>query len=211
MCGYPCSGKTRRAEELRVYFEQNCEPSRKVHIVGDAGLEVDRNTVYAGKYGELDFMFVSIMNSFHFVFLAIKSQKCDSWSESIADSQKEKNVRASLKAEVERWVCNNFVEPSVAFLLLPFFIVSIYSFRKVNKDDIVILDSLNYIKGKSTFWYADDIFVCFYISITIVFHLFFIGYRYELFCLTKHARTPHCLVSQSTSTFSNNIFIIIYF
>ncbi|MEQ2172197.1 kti12, chromatin associated, partial [Goodea atripinnis] len=37
---------------------------------------------------------------------------------------------------------------------------------KVNKDNIVILDSLNYIKG----------------------------YRYELFCLTKHAQTPHCLV-----------------
>lgn len=107
MCGYPCSGKTRRAEELRVYFEQNCEPSRKVHIVGDAALDVDVNTVYA-------------------------------------DSQKEKNVRASLKAEVE---------------------------RKVNKDDVVILDSLNYIKG----------------------------YRYELFCLTKHARTPHCLVYCLTS------------
>ncbi|XP_061750821.1 protein KTI12 homolog isoform X2 [Nerophis ophidion] len=60
------------------------------------------------------------------------------------DSQKEKQVRAVLKAEVE---------------------------RKVNKDDIVILDSLNYIKG----------------------------YRYELFCLTKHAQTPHCLVYCLTS------------
>ncbi|MEQ2276845.1 kti12, chromatin associated, partial [Xenotaenia resolanae] len=42
---------------------------------------------------------------------------------------------------------------------------------KVNKDNIVILDSLNYIKG----------------------------YRYELFCLTKHAQTPHCLVHCLTS------------
>lgn len=25
--------------------------------------------------------------------------------------------------------------------------------------------------------------------------LFSVGYRYELFCLVKHARTPHCLVS----------------
>nr|XP_020469006.1 protein KTI12 homolog [Monopterus albus] len=105
MCGYPCSGKTRRAEELKVYFEQNTE--RKVHIVGDRALGVDKSDVYA-------------------------------------DSQKEKNVRAALKAEVE---------------------------RKVNKDDIVIFDSLNYIKG----------------------------YRYELFCLIKHAQTPHCLVYCLTS------------
>lgn len=105
MCGYPCSGKTSRAEELKGYFEESCQ--RKVHIVGDKGLDVEKNSVYA-------------------------------------DSQKEKNVRASLKAEVE---------------------------RKVTKDDIVILDSLNYIKG----------------------------YRYELFCLIKHTRTPHCLVYCLTS------------
>ncbi|XP_008280330.1 protein KTI12 homolog [Stegastes partitus] len=105
VCGYPCSGKTRRAEELKGYFEESSE--RKVHIVGDKALDVDKNSVYA-------------------------------------DSQKEKNVRASLKAEVE---------------------------RKVNKDDIVILDSLNYIKG----------------------------YRYELFCLIKHTQTPHCLVYCLTS------------
>ncbi|XP_035521735.1 protein KTI12 homolog [Morone saxatilis] len=105
MCGYPCSGKTRRAEELKLYFEQNTD--RKVHIVADGALDVDKNTVYA-------------------------------------DSQKEKNVRASLKAQVE---------------------------RTVNKDHIVILDSLNYIKG----------------------------YRYELFCLIKHTQTPHCLVYCLTS------------
>ncbi|CAG13120.1 unnamed protein product [Tetraodon nigroviridis] len=105
ICGYPCSGKTRRAEELKAYFEQNGD--KKVYIVGEGGLDVDRNTVYA-------------------------------------DSQKEKDVRSSLKAEVE---------------------------RKINKDDVVILDSLNYIKG----------------------------YRYELFCLVKHAQTPHCLVYCLTS------------
>uniref|UniRef100_A0A3P8TMC9 Protein KTI12 homolog n=1 Tax=Amphiprion percula TaxID=161767 RepID=A0A3P8TMC9_AMPPE len=105
MCGYPCSGKTSRAEELKGYFEESSQ--RKVHIVGDKGLDVEKNSVYA-------------------------------------DSQKEKNVRASLKAEVE---------------------------RKVTKDDIVILDSLNYIKG----------------------------YRYELFCLIKHTQTPHCLVYCLTS------------
>ncbi|CAJ1056730.1 protein KTI12 homolog isoform X1 [Xyrichtys novacula] len=105
MCGYPCCGKTRRAEELKDYFEKNTE--RKVYVVGDGALDVDKNSVYA-------------------------------------DSQKEKNVRAALKAEVE---------------------------RKVNKDDVVILDSLNYIKG----------------------------YRYELFCLIKHTQTPHCLVYCLTS------------
>uniref|UniRef100_A0A3B3WBZ3 Protein KTI12 homolog n=1 Tax=Poecilia mexicana TaxID=48701 RepID=A0A3B3WBZ3_9TELE len=105
MCGYPCSGKTRRAEELKAHFEETTD--RQVHIVGDRALGVDRNSVYA-------------------------------------DSQKEKDTRASLKAEVE---------------------------RKVNRDNIVILDSLNYIKG----------------------------YRYELFCLTKHAQTPHCLVHCLTS------------
>ncbi|XP_030587685.1 protein KTI12 homolog isoform X1 [Archocentrus centrarchus] len=105
VCGYPCSGKSRRAEELKVYFEESTE--KKVHVVGDGSLGAEKNIVYA-------------------------------------DSQKEKNVRASLKAEVE---------------------------RKVNKDDIVILDSLNYIKG----------------------------YRYELFCLIKHAQTPHCLVYCLTS------------
>ncbi|XP_037306677.2 protein KTI12 homolog [Pungitius pungitius] len=105
LCGYPCSGKTQRAEELKVCFERHTD--RKVYIVGDGALGVEKNTVYA-------------------------------------DSQKEKNVRASLKAEVE---------------------------RKVNKDDIVIFDSLNYIKG----------------------------YRYELFCLIKHTQTPHCLVYCLTS------------
>lgn len=105
MCGYPCSGKTRRAQELRDYFTQNT--GRKVHIVGDEDQGIDKNSVYA-------------------------------------DSQKEKNLRGALRAEVE---------------------------RKVNKDDIVILDSLNYIKG----------------------------YRYELFCLIKHTQTPHCLVYSLTS------------
>lgn len=47
MCGYPCSGKTQRAEELKGYFEQKCD--RKVHIVGDGALGVEKNTVYAGK------------------------------------------------------------------------------------------------------------------------------------------------------------------
>uniref|UniRef100_A0A8D2ZFE3 Protein KTI12 homolog n=1 Tax=Scophthalmus maximus TaxID=52904 RepID=A0A8D2ZFE3_SCOMX len=100
MCGFPCSGKTRRAEELRVYFEQNSK--LKVHVVEDGALGVEKNTVYAG--------------------------------------------------ELKRTA----TKPPVVI---------------INKDDIVILDSLNYIKG----------------------------YRYELFCLIKHTQTPHCLVYCLTS------------
>lgn len=47
MCGYPCSGKTRRAQELKDYFTENTD--RQVFIVGDEGLGVDRNSVYAGE------------------------------------------------------------------------------------------------------------------------------------------------------------------
>ncbi|XP_055518591.1 protein KTI12 homolog [Leucoraja erinacea] len=60
------------------------------------------------------------------------------------DSHKEKELRGVLKAEVE---------------------------RKINKEDVVIMDSLNYIKG----------------------------YRYELFCLIKHTQTPHCLIHCETA------------
>ncbi|XP_053573239.1 protein KTI12 homolog [Bombina bombina] len=99
LCGFPCSGKSSRALELQIHLEQ-C--GRKVVIISDHELGVDRNAVYA-------------------------------------DSKKEKEIRGALRAAVE---------------------------RKLNKEDIVILDSLNYIKG----------------------------YRYELFCLIKHTQTPHCLI-----------------
>ncbi|KAM4748944.1 protein KTI12 homolog [Rhinophrynus dorsalis] len=99
LCGFPCSGKSSRALELQEYLIQS---GKKVFIIGDEALGVNRNDVYA-------------------------------------DSRKEKDVRGSLRAEVE---------------------------RKLNKEDVVILDSLNYIKG----------------------------YRYELFCLIKHVQTPHCLI-----------------
>ncbi|XP_064645697.1 protein KTI12 homolog [Lineus longissimus] len=56
-----------------------------------------------------------------------------------AESRKEKDVRSGLKAAVQ---------------------------RKISKEDVVILDSLNYIKG----------------------------YRYELFCVTKSAQTPSCVI-----------------
>ncbi|XP_060733710.1 protein KTI12 homolog isoform X1 [Tachysurus vachellii] len=100
ICGFPCSGKSRRAQELKDYFIKTTD--KQVCIIGDEIHGIDKNSVYA-------------------------------------DSQKEKHLRGTLRSEVE---------------------------RKINKDHIVILDSLNYIKG----------------------------YRYELFCLIKHVQTPHCLV-----------------
>ncbi|MGH0132267.1 UNVERIFIED_CONTAM: hypothetical protein FKN15_051095 [Acipenser sinensis] len=121
MCGFPCSGKSRRTQELKEYILKNT--NRKVYVVGDETVGIEQNSVYAEKF-------------------------------STTDSQKEKNLRGELRADVE---------------------------RKVNKDDVIILDSLNYIKG----------------------------YRYELFCLIKHAQTPHCLIYCLTSpdvssTWNNN-------
>ncbi len=55
------------------------------------------------------------------------------------DNFSEKNLRASLKSSVE---------------------------RQLSRDVVVILDSLNYIKG----------------------------YRYELYCIARALRTPHCIV-----------------
>ena len=46
MCGFPSSGKTRRANEIKDYFEKNTE--RKLHIVGDGTMCIEKNTVYAG-------------------------------------------------------------------------------------------------------------------------------------------------------------------
>ncbi|XP_067829485.1 protein KTI12 homolog isoform X1 [Heptranchias perlo] len=106
LCGFPCSGKSRRAAQLSEYLRETAA-GRKVVEVGDESLGVERNSVYA-------------------------------------DSRKEKDLRGALKAEVE---------------------------RKINKEDVVIVDSLNYIKG----------------------------YRYELFCLIKHAQTPHCLIHCETA------------
>jgi protein KTI12 len=56
-----------------------------------------------------------------------------------SDSRQEKTLRAKLKSDTERYL---------------------------TEDSIVILDSLNYIKG----------------------------YRYELYCVSKHLRTPHCVL-----------------
>lgn len=106
ICGFPSSGKSTRAEQLVSYLSTNFT-DKKVIIIGDKELSIDKNIVYA-------------------------------------DSKNEKSVRGSLKSEVD---------------------------RHLTKENVVILDSLNYIKG----------------------------FRYELFCITKYARTPHCLIHTDIS------------
>lgn len=81
MCGYPCSGKSKRAEELKSYLENS--KGKTVHMAGDESIDLERNVVYAA-------------------------------------SSNEKEARGLLKSAVE---------------------------RLISRDDIVILDSLNYIKG----------------------------------------------------------------
>ncbi|KAM9108313.1 protein KTI12 homolog [Balaenoptera acutorostrata] len=99
-CGLPYSGKSRRAEELRVALAAE---GRAVYVVDDAEvLGAEDATVYG-------------------------------------DSAREKALRGALRAAVE---------------------------RRLSRHEVVILDSLNYIKG----------------------------FRYELYCLARAARTPLCLV-----------------
>ncbi|VDI65670.1 protein KTI12 [Mytilus galloprovincialis] len=97
ICGFPSSGKSTRAQQLKEHFK-----AKTVNVISDHSIGVDRNSVYA-------------------------------------DSKKEKEIRGTLKSSVQ---------------------------RLLNTDDIVILDSLNYIKG----------------------------YRYELYCITKSCKTPHCVL-----------------
>lgn len=104
MCGFPCSGKSKRAHELKNYLENR---GKTVHLAGDDSNSLDRNGVYSA-------------------------------------SVNEKEARGLLKSAVE---------------------------RLISRDDIVILDSLNYIKG----------------------------YRYELYCVAKAHKTTHCIVHCDTS------------
>ncbi|XP_058957020.1 protein KTI12 homolog [Pocillopora verrucosa] len=104
MCGFPCSGKSKRAQELRNYLENR---GKTVYLASDENSSLDRNTVYSA-------------------------------------SANEKEARGLLKSAVE---------------------------RLISRDDVVILDSLNYIKG----------------------------YRYELYCVAKAHKTTHCIVHCDTS------------
>lgn len=46
MCGYPCSGKSKRAKELKNHFEVS--RGKTVHLAGDESLNFERNAVYSG-------------------------------------------------------------------------------------------------------------------------------------------------------------------
>lgn len=48
MCGYPCSGKSKRAEELKSYLENS--KGKTVHMAGDESIGLERNVVYAGNF-----------------------------------------------------------------------------------------------------------------------------------------------------------------
>ncbi|KAG0720528.1 Protein KTI12 [Chionoecetes opilio] len=101
LSGFPSSGKSKRAAEIKDYLE--AEKGKTVFLVSENdALEEDKNGVFS-------------------------------------DSQREKEVRGRLKAEV---------------------------LRRLSKEDVVVLDSANYIKG----------------------------YRYELYCASKQYKTPQCLV-----------------
>lgn len=97
LSGIPCSGKTRRCQELVKYLEKHYA-DQPIHILGD-----------------------------------------DDKIKHYSSSQEEKTLRASLKSGVERLLTTT---------------------------SVVMVDSLNYIKG----------------------------YRYELYCLSKHLLTPHCVI-----------------
>lgn len=111
LSGLPSSGKTKRAQELKEFFErrlasQDTDSKTKdyrIHIVNDESLNLNKHVSY----------------------------------NTAAD---EKKARGALMSAVE---------------------------RLLSKDDIVIVDSLNYIKG----------------------------FRYQLYCVARAIGTPHCVVS----------------
>ena len=49
MCGFPSSGKTQVTNRLKLYFEE--EREKKVQVIGDDSIGVDRNVAYASKCG----------------------------------------------------------------------------------------------------------------------------------------------------------------
>ena len=46
ICGYPCSGKSKIAEELKTFLENS--KRKTVHMTGDDSIDLKRNVVYAG-------------------------------------------------------------------------------------------------------------------------------------------------------------------
>ncbi len=62
----------------------------------------------------------------------------------------------------------------------------------MSRDIVVILDSLNYIKGIFERRFYSDAIKQFQYQRNLVLCP---GYRYELYCSAKAHKTPHCVVS----------------
>ncbi|KAI9331917.1 chromatin associated protein KTI12 [Pilaira anomala] len=104
LTGYPSSGKTQRANEIKEYLSKRLEEEEKsfrIHIINDESLHVVK--------------------------------------EAYKDAREEKKARGAMLSAVE---------------------------RTLSRDDIVIADGLNYIKG----------------------------FRYQLYCVARAIGTAHCVV-----------------
>ncbi|KAK9461060.1 chromatin associated protein KTI12 [Lipomyces oligophaga] len=104
LSGFPCSGKSTRAQEITAEFRKRA-PEKKVYLVSDESVEISKSTY--------------------------------------KDSKNEKLARANLMSAIK---------------------------RNLNKDNIVIVDGLNYIKG----------------------------YRYQIFCEAKSEQTTYAVVHVGT-------------
>jgi protein KTI12 len=137
ICGIPCSGKTKRANELKRIMETYA-PSEKDN--NEAGKSSKKSSVESTEEPpkqqkkEVKLLkekrVVHLLNDDSFGLDRIKTYS------TIAE---EKKARSMLMSSVE---------------------------RLLNKDTVVIADAMNYIKG----------------------------FRYQLYCVAKSLRTPHCIV-----------------
>ncbi|ORY95672.1 chromatin associated protein KTI12 [Syncephalastrum racemosum] len=110
LTGYPSSGKSRRADQIKQYLLerlQNENKNMRIHHIHDPSLNVTKDAY--------------------------------------RDPREEKKARGAMLSAVE---------------------------RVLSKDDIVIADGLNYIKG----------------------------FRYQLYCIARAIGTPHCVVHAGTPT-----------
>ncbi len=105
--GYPSSGKTYRADQLKSYFDTRLSdpsydgPRFKVVVLSDHNLNIDRS-VYGGV-----FWLLTILETVFYTFIG-------------SDSRKEKTARATLFSAIH---------------------------KEIGKDTLLIVDSINYIKG----------------------------------------------------------------
>ena len=107
MCGFPSSGKSTRAEQLRQHITETTK--RTVLIVGDETIGIDKNDVYAGSIlFQHNFISISLFSNTHsrsaynMIVSKILSYAIIMCFVSISDSRKEKEARATLKSAVQR-------------------------------------------------------------------------------------------------------------